>query len=216
MISSRIWVGFDRRLPCQGITHQFHAWRRSPRLHHRSQSVAVEDRSSRLIVASLPPSISSIVSLQNGFLLTSRARRKKPHCFSCPMPRAWAHPSFGHGASPPLLTSTPSNWGRRSSSIHCLIYGPDQESRYRFAWSNLDHRSGSGWYRFNVIRGSVNGNATVPVHAAVDLFHEFCNRKIIMEFWIIAEALDFCRKAPHLYFIYVLVHANLQNIPKLF
>jgi hypothetical protein len=66
---------------------------------------------------------------------------------------------------------------------------------------------------FNAILGPVNWNATDLVHGAIDLFHEFCNRKIILEIWKIAKGLDFCRKAPHIYFIYVLVLAMLQKHP---
>jgi hypothetical protein len=45
----------------------------------------------------------------------------------------------------------------------------------------------------------------------MDLFHEFCNRKIILKVWKIAEALDFYRKAPVVYFIYVLVPRNFTK-----
>jgi hypothetical protein len=50
----------------------------------------------------------------------------------------------------------------------------------------------------------------------VDLFHEFYNRKIILEIWKIAEALDFYRNIHVVYFIYILVPIILQKQPQTF
>jgi hypothetical protein len=47
----------------------------------------------------------------------------------------------------------------------------------------------------------------------MDLFHEFCNRKIILKVWKITEALDICRNTPELFqnyiFIIVILHFGL-------
>jgi hypothetical protein len=94
-------------------------WLLKPEHRWTPPPAAVKDWSSCTVVASFPPSVSSVISLQNEFLSTSRACRKKPHCFSCPLPWAWALPIFSHGVSPPMFTLTPSNWGRHASSVHC-------------------------------------------------------------------------------------------------
>jgi hypothetical protein len=46
---------------------------------------AIEEHSSRFPVADIPSSVSFAVSVQNEFLSSSRAHRKKPYRFSCPI-----------------------------------------------------------------------------------------------------------------------------------
>jgi hypothetical protein len=58
-------------------------WLLKPEHRWTPPPAVVKDWSSCTVVASFPPSVSSVISLQNEFLSTSRACRKKPHCFSC-------------------------------------------------------------------------------------------------------------------------------------
>jgi hypothetical protein len=55
-----------------------------------------------------------------------------------------------------------------------------------------------------------------PAHEVIDPVHSFFFRKLNQKNLKIAEALDFHRKASHLYFIYILVPTILQkNNPEL-
>jgi hypothetical protein len=60
--------------------------------------VAVAERPSRFPVAGLPSSVSIAVSVQNDFLSSSRARRKKPYRFSCPIAQVWSPSRISHGS----------------------------------------------------------------------------------------------------------------------
>jgi hypothetical protein len=55
-----------------------------------------------------------------------------------------------------------------------------------------------------------------PVHRIVDLFQQIFNRKIILKFIKNPKDPVFYRKAPIVYFIYVLIPAILQKQPQAF
>jgi hypothetical protein len=66
-----------------------------------------------------------------------------------------------------------------------------------------------------IILGAWTMWATVVdfVHESMDIFYAVFNKKIICSFWKMAGALQFCRKAPIVYFIYDLVPTILQKQP---
>jgi hypothetical protein len=76
---------------------------------------------------------------------------------------------------------------------------------------NLNRRSTDEWSEFNEIPVDPWAGAVDLVHRTVDPVYAFFNRKIIHKFVGILETLYFYRKAPLVYFIYVLVHAILQK-----
>jgi hypothetical protein len=71
----------------------------------------------RAAITSSPPFVSVVVIEQNGFLSSPRSCRKKPHHIWSSIPRVWALPCTGHGASPSLfmLVSSGEEDANRSS-----------------------------------------------------------------------------------------------------
>jgi hypothetical protein len=63
---------------------------------------AVEDRPSRLCIASFPPSVSTTVSEQNEFLSTSRSRRSRQFIKWGPIGRGGAGRAIGYGVTSPV------------------------------------------------------------------------------------------------------------------
>jgi hypothetical protein len=142
-----------RRIRCRHCRLWSCSWSQSTpgRRAHR-----VEACPSHPHVASFPSSVSFTVGVQNEFLSTSRACRKKPRRFSCPKSWVWALPRFGHGVSLPLFAPAPSNRRRCAPSVHLLIYGSSQKSWYQFVCFNLvADRLANDWYSMNTTRWCV-------------------------------------------------------------